>query len=144
MLHEAEPFAKKNLKVSDSDLRAVPLPTKIFMKLIIRLFITSALVMILSYVMRGVRVDTFSTAIIVSVVLALLNLFIKPLIVLFTLPVTIFTLGLFLLVINALMILLCTEIVGGFEVDSFWTALLFSVILSLSQSILFRMLADDK
>lgn len=100
--------------------------------------------MILSYVMRGVRVDTFSTAIIVSVVLALLNLFIKPLIVLFTLPVTIFTLGLFLLVINALMILLCTEIVGGFEVDSFWTALLFSVILSLSQSILFRMLADDK
>lgn len=114
------------------------------MKLIIRLFITSALVMILSYVMRGVRVDTFSTAIIVSVVLALLNLFIKPLIVLFTLPVTIFTLGLFLLVINALMILLCTEIVGGFEVDSFWTALLFSVILSLSQSILFRMLADDK
>ena len=114
------------------------------MKLIIRLLITSALVMILSYVMRGVRVDAFSTAIIVSVVLALLNLFIKPLIVLFTLPVTIFTLGLFLLVINALIILLCTEIVGGFEVDSFWTALLFSIILSLSQSILFRMLADDK
>jgi hypothetical protein len=68
--------------------------------------------------------------------------FIKPVLVFFTLPFTIFTLGLFLLVINALMILLCTEIVGGFRVDSFWTALLFSVILSLSQSLINGLLKD--
>lgn len=114
------------------------------MKILLRILITAGLVMVLSYVMRGVIVDNFITALIVAIVLGLLNVFIKPIIVIFTLPVTVFTLGLFLLVINALMILLCTEIVGGFTVDSFWTALLFSIILSLSQSVLFRLMADDK
>jgi putative membrane protein len=60
-----------------------------------------------------------------------------------TLPFTIFTLGLFLLVINAVIILLCTNIVGGFAVDTFWTALFFSVVLSLSQSILFAIVGKD-
>jgi putative membrane protein len=64
--------------------------------------------------------------------------------VLLTLPFTIVTFGLFLLVINALIILLCTKIVGGFVVDSFWTALLFSVILSISQSILYGIIGDKK
>ena len=114
------------------------------MKLLLRIFITAVLVMILSYLMRGVIVNSFGTALIVAIVLGLLNVFIKPIIVIFTLPVTVFTLGLFLLVINAIMILLCTEIVGGFTIDSFWTALLFSIVLSLSQSVLFRLLADDK
>lgn len=114
------------------------------MKLLLRILITSVLVTILSYVMRGVAVDSFLTALIVAVVLGLLNIFIKPIIVIFTLPVTVLTLGLFLLVINAVMILLCSEIVGGFTVDSFWTALLFSIVLSISQSIFFRLLGDDK
>jgi putative membrane protein len=61
----------------------------------------------------------FTTALIVAIVLGLLNVFIKPILVVLTLPVTIITLGLFLLVINALMILLCTKIVGGFSVDTF-------------------------
>ncbi len=113
------------------------------MKLLLRILLTAILVTLLSYIMRGVVVDSFWTALIVAVVLGILNIFIKPIIVIFTLPVTIFTLGLFLLVINALMILLCSEIVGGFSIDSFWTALLFSIILSLSQSLLFR-LTEDK
>nr|WP_314864601.1 phage holin family protein [uncultured Flavobacterium sp.] len=112
------------------------------MKLLIRVLVTAILVMVLSYFMKGVRIDGVITAIIVAVVLGLLNAFIKPVLVFFTLPFTIFTLGLFLLVINALMILLCTEIVGGFRVDSFWTALLFSVILSLSQSLINGLLKD--
>lgn len=114
------------------------------MKLAIRIVFTAVLVMVLSYVIKGVVVSDFTTALLVAVVLALLNLFIKPLIILFTLPVTIVTLGLFLLVINAIMIMLCTEIVGGFEVDNFWTAFLFSVVLSLSQSIVFRIVPDNK
>ena len=114
------------------------------MKLLLRILITAALVILISWFMRGVVVSSFLTAVIVAVVLGLLNVFIKPIIVVFTLPVTIFTLGLFLLVINALMILLCTKIVGGFEVDSFWTALLFSIILSLAQSLVFRMTGEDK
>ncbi|OYX82997.1 MAG: hypothetical protein B7Y83_12965 [Flavobacteriales bacterium 32-34-25] len=71
----------------------------------------------------------------VAVVLGLLNIFVKPILVLFTLPITFFTLGLFLLVINGLIIILCDNIVGGFDVDNFFTALLFSIILSVSQSL---------
>jgi putative membrane protein len=113
------------------------------MKLLIRIIITSVLVLLISNFMTGVHVAGFVTALLVAVVLGLLNIFIKPIFVLLTLPFTIFTLGLFLLVINAIIILLCTNIVGGFSVDSFWTALLFSVVLSLSQSILFAIVGKD-
>ena len=113
------------------------------MKLLIRIIITSVLVLLISHFMTGVHVAGFVTALLVAVVLGLLNIFIKPIFVLLTLPFTIFTLGLFLLVINAIIILLCTNIVGGFSVDTFWTALLFSVVLSLSQSILFAIVGKD-
>jgi putative membrane protein len=81
---------------------------------------------------------------VVAVVLGLLNIFIKPIMVLLTLPFTIVTLGLFLLVVNAIIILLCTKIVGGFTVDTFWIAMIFSVVLSLSQSIIFSIIGNDK
>ncbi|HEX8015177.1 MAG TPA: phage holin family protein [Flavobacterium sp.] len=114
------------------------------MKLLLRLLVTAALVVLLSNLLSGVHVASFATAIIVAVVLGLLNMFIKPILVLLTLPVTVVTLGLFLLVINAVIILLCTKIVGGFAVDSFLTALIFSVILSVLQSITYKILGDDK
>lgn len=107
------------------------------MNLLLRILLTAVLVMVIAYFMPGVRVDSFMTSVIVAVVLGLLNIFVKPILVLFTLPVTIFTFGLFLLVINAIIIMLCTEIVTGFEVKTFWTALLFSIILSILQSIMF-------
>jgi putative membrane protein len=113
------------------------------MKLLFKILITAVLVMLISHFMRGVHVANFATSIIVAVVLGLLNLFVKPILVLFTLPVTIVTLGLFLLIINAILILLCTKIVGGFSIDSFWTALLFSIVLSVLQSIMYG-LANDK
>jgi putative membrane protein len=94
--------------------------------------------------MPGVYVAGFTTSIIVALVLGLLNIFIKPIMVLLTLPFTIITFGLFLLVINALIIMLCTQIVGGFSVASFWTAFLFSVILSISQSIMSGILGENK
>lgn len=100
--------------------------------------------MVISRFMGGVHVAGFMTSVIVAIVLGLLNIFIKPIIVLFTLPVTILTLGLFLLVINALMILLCTKIVGGFSVDSFWTALLFSILLSIAQSLVYKLGGEEK
>ncbi|MEG2102031.1 MULTISPECIES: phage holin family protein [Flavobacterium] len=114
------------------------------MKLLLRLLITAALVLLIANFLTGVHVASFTTAIIVAVVLGLLNLFIKPILVILTLPVTVVTLGLFLLVINAVIILLCTNIVGGFAVDSLWTALLFSVILSILQSITYKIVGDDK
>ena len=102
------------------------------------------LVMILSYLIKGVHIDHFTTAIVVAIVLGLLNLFIKPVLILFTLPVTFFTLGLFLLIINAIIILLCDKLVDGFEIDSFWTAFLFSIILSLSQSLIYKLTKEDQ
>jgi putative membrane protein len=117
---------------------------KSFMKLLLRILITAALVMAISYFMKGVVVDQFTTAIIVAIVLGLLNLFVKPVLVLFTLPVTFFTLGLFLLVINAIIILLCDHFVDGFNVSSFWTALFFSIILSLSQSLVYQLTGEAK
>ena len=114
------------------------------MKLLLRLLVTAALVLLIANFLPGVVVTTFGTAVIVAVVLGLLNLFIKPILVILTLPVTLITLGLFLLVINAIIILLCTNIVGGFKVDSFLTALFFSIILSVLQSITYKILGDDK
>ena len=109
------------------------------MKLLVRILVTSMLVMLIAYFMNGVTVNGFQAALIVSVVLGLLNIFVKPVLVLFNLPATLFTLGLFLLVINAVLILLCDNLVSGFSVDSFWTALLFSIVLSISESIVFKL-----
>lgn len=114
------------------------------MKFLLRLLVTAALVLLIANLLSGVHVESFGTAVIVAVVLGLLNLFIKPILVILTLPVTVITLGLFLLVINAVIILLCANIVGGFAIDSFWTALLFSVILSILQSVTYKILKDDK
>jgi len=105
------------------------------MKTLINIFFTTIFVLVLAHFMPGVRVDSFFTAFIVALVLGLLNIFIKPILVLFTLPVTIFTLGLFLLVINAIIIMLCDELVHGFDVVDFWRALLFSLVLSFCQSL---------
>ncbi len=114
------------------------------MKLLIRILITSGLVLVIAHFMRSVEVADFQTALIVAVVLGLLNVFIKPILVLLTLPVTIISLGLFLFVINAFIILMCSKLVGGFKVNSFWTALIFSIILSVCQSIAYKIIGDEK
>src|SRR5210317_130922 len=114
------------------------------MKLIIRLLLNALAVVILSKILSGVDVDSYVTAIIVAVVLALLNLVVKPILVIFTLPATILTLGLFLFVINALIILLADKLIDGFSVSSIWTAILFSILLSILQSILHSLLKEDK
>lgn len=114
------------------------------MKLLIRILVTSGLVLLIANFMKGVTVEDFKTSLIVAVVLGLLNVFIKPILVILTLPATILTLGLFLFAINAIIILLCSNIVGGFHVDSFWTALFFSIILSICQSIAYKIIGNDK
>jgi len=114
------------------------------MNMIIRIIVTAILVFGIAHLLPGVRVAGPYTAMLVAVVLGLLNIFIKPIMVLLTLPFTIVTLGLFLLVVNALIIVLCTKIVGGFYVDAIWVAMLFSVVLSISQSIVFSIVGKDK
>lgn len=115
------------------------------MKTLIKILITAVLVMIIANYMNGVQLqDGLKTSIIVAAVLGLLNMIVKPVLVFFTLPITIFSLGIFLLVINALIILICSKLVTGFKVDGFWTALWFSIILSISQSIMYRLTKDDR
>lgn len=109
------------------------------MQIIINLLINGFAVFVTSKILTGVRVDSFLTAVIVAVVLGAVNTFIKPLAILFTLPITILTLGLFAFVINAMMVLLVDYLIPGFEVRGFWWALLFSFVLSLIGSILYSL-----
>lgn len=113
------------------------------MKLIIRLLLNAVAVIILAKVLNGVHVDSYLTAVIVAVVLSILNLLVKPFLIILTLPITILTLGLFLLVVNALIILLADKLIDGFSVNSIWTAILFSILLSLLQSLLHSILKED-
>lgn len=114
------------------------------MYLIVRMLVTAIIVMLLSNFLDGVAVDSFYTSIVVAVVLGLLNLFVKPILVLFTLPVTILTFGLFLLIINAVIIMLCNELVDGFSVANFWSAFLFSILLSIAQTLVYSFSGDKK
>lgn len=111
------------------------------MKFIMRIIFTSIVAFGLSYILSGVRIDSFWAAIVLALVLALLNAIVKPILVFFTFPLTIVTLGLFLFVINALIILLADSLVDGFHVDGFWWALLFSLLLSIVTAVLFK---EDK
>jgi putative membrane protein len=106
------------------------------MQTIVRFLLYTVAVLITAWVLPGVAVENFWIAFVVAVILSLLNTFLKPLLIVLTIPVTILTLGLFLLVINAGIIMLAGAIVPGFSVENFWWALLFSIILSLITSIL--------
>ena len=108
------------------------------MKFILQLIISTLAVLITAYLLPGVEIvgNNFFTALLVAAVLSFLNGVVKPIMIVLTIPITFFTLGFFLLVINALMILLAAELVDVFHVDGFWWALLFSFILSIVTSIL--------
>nr|WP_321229630.1 phage holin family protein [uncultured Psychroserpens sp.] len=114
------------------------------MNLLIRLIITAGIVMLLAHFLPGVEVTGFVAALIVAIVLGLLNFIVKPILVILTIPITIVTLGLFLFVINACIILLADNFIDGFGVSGFWIALLFSILLSICQSIAYSLLSDDK
>lgn len=103
------------------------------MNFLIRIIISAIIVLILDHFMSGITVASFLTSIIVALVLGLLNTILKPILVILSLPVTIVTLGLFMLVINAAIIMICDYFVTGFKVNGFITALIFSVLLSACQ-----------
>lgn len=114
------------------------------MKFILKLLITAILVVVLSKILPGVETDGYVSAILVALSISILNFIVRPILVILTLPVTVVTLGLFLLVINAIIIMLADWLVTGFSVNGFFYALLFSIILAIARSILFKMLEKDK
>lgn len=101
------------------------------------ILINSIAVFLVAYLLKGVEIKSFLSAVWVAVGLAIVNVVIKPIIVFLTLPVTILTLGLFVLVIDALMVMLIDGLMENFKVENFWWALLFSVALSVTNGILF-------
>lgn len=102
---------------------------------LVRLIISAIAVLICAYILPGAEVDGFISAIVVAGVLALLNALLKPILVILTIPITILTLGLFLLVINTILVMLASSLVPGFSIDGFWWAFLFSIILSVINSV---------
>lgn len=114
------------------------------MKFILRLLLSALAVVVLARILPGVDVSSYGIAILVALVLSVLNFLVKPLLILLTLPVTIITFGLFLLIINAIIILLADGLIDGFTVNGIWWALAFSLLLSLLQSVLFSLLKEDR
>ena len=102
---------------------------------IVRFLLNGLAVLLAAYLLPGVYVEHYGHALLVALVLAIANVVVKPILVVLTIPITVFTLGLFLLVINALIIILVDYLVPGFRVDGFWWALAFSLILSIFNSI---------
>jgi len=100
-----------------------------------KLFLTTILVIFLAYILPGVEIYSFWSALGVALVLAFLNTFLKPLLIIITIPFTIITFGLFLLVINAFIILIADAMIDGFVVNGFWWALVFSLVLSFINSL---------
>ena len=113
------------------------------MKFIIKILLSALAVIVLSKFLPNIFVDNYVTAIIVAIALSLLNFVVKPILVVLTLPVTILTFGLFLLVINAIIILMADILIPGFEVTNIWWAIIFSLLLSILQSILHSIIGDD-
>ncbi len=98
--------------------------------MLLRMILTSLAILLVTNVYSGIQVDSVTTAIIAAVVLALINTIVRPVIVLLTLPISMLTLGSFLLVINASMLYLAAWLVNGFDVGGYWDALIASLIIS--------------
>lgn len=102
----------------------------------VALWVTSAM-------FKGVKIADVQTLLVSALLLGIANVVIRPVLVFFTLPLTILTLGLFLLVINALMVLLVSNLVNGFKVTGFWTAFFASIFISVFSFVLETMILDE-
>ncbi len=104
--------------------------------MLLRMILTTLAILLVTNVYSGIQVDSVTTAVIAAVVLALINTIVRPVIVLLTLPISMLTLGLFLLVINAAMLYLAAWLVNGFDVGGYWDALIASLIISVVVALL--------
>lgn len=112
------------------------------MNYILKMLLTAVAVLLIEYLLPGVTVDSYYTAVWVAVIIGVLYSILKPILVVLSLPVTILTLGLFLFVINALIIIIASKFIDGFNVSDFWSALFFSILLSIVQSFLYKMIDE--
>lgn len=115
------------------------------MNFLIKIVSTTLAVFVIASLMPGVEVKNLPMAIVVSTLLILFNVYVKPILIFLTFPITIVTLGLFLLVINAFIILVTSHVLkDGFNVDGFWVAMLFSIVLSMTTSLIDYLIETPK
>jgi putative membrane protein len=110
----------------------------------VRTIATSLAILFAGWILKGVHVDSTITALVVAVLLGLLNSIVKPILVFLTIPITIITLGFFLLVINIIIVLFVDDLVSGFSVNSWFTALVFSFIVSFTAAIIEKLIGLPK
>ena|SRR3972149_864265 len=108
------------------------------MNILLSWILSGLVILAAAYLLPGVHVASFLSALVVALVLGIINAVLKPILVVLTLPINLLTFGLFTLVINAILIMLTTVVVPGFVVDSFWWALLFGLFLSVANSLLHK------
>ncbi len=123
---------------------ATPRKSIVTMRLLITWLINAAALMALPYLMHSVEVSSLGTALVAALVLGLVNTLIRPLLVILTLPVTLLSMGLFILVINALLFWAVSNLVGGFEVAGFWSAFLAAILYSIISWALSTLLLSNK
>ena len=102
------------------------------MRILLRWFINALILLLISYFVPKITVSSFYIALVTALILGLVNALVRPLLVLITLPVTILTLGLFVLIINALLFWFVSSFIGGFEVAGFSTAFIGALIMTLA------------
>lgn len=101
------------------------------------LLINTLSIFAVSYILTGIHVDSIMTALVLAIIMAVLNITVRPLLVIITIPLTLLTFGLFLLVVNVLVLYVAEMLIGGFSIDGFWWALLFSVLVTFVNGVLF-------
>lgn len=110
------------------------------MGILINWIVSAMVIFSIAYILPGVRVESFIAALVVALILGIINAFVKPVLVILTLPITIITLGLFYFVLNALLILFVSSIVPGFSVSGFLWALVFGIVLSIANTFVNKLL----
>ena len=110
------------------------------MAVLINWIVSAMVIFTVAYVIPGVHVTSFTTALVVALVLGILNAIVKPILVVLTLPITIITLGIFYLILNAILIVVASKIVPGFIIDSFFSAFIFGLILSIVNTFIHKFL----
>lgn len=114
------------------------------MNFLLQWILYAAAIFLTANILPGIAVSSFTVALIAALVLGIFNAFLRPVLLLLTLPVNVLTLGLFTFVVNAALVLLASNVVDGFGVSSFWTAFIFAIVLSLISSIFLGVFEDEE
>jgi len=114
------------------------------LKLLIKWVLLTLSILIVSYLLEGVKVEDFSSALMAAALLGILNSLVRPLLILLTLPINLITFGIFIFIINAILLMLVSHVITGFHVAGFWTAVFGSILISVSNALLNWLVKDNR